>query len=132
MNIKDRRILLFLQIFYLLVGLYHIARMAGGLYSGQSAETLFEFQNNTLPVVAITASLVVGIASLVSGFAIWVRASWMHGFALFTSGILLSYHLLGLSEAIYNNSFEIIPYVLVIIVVLQSFPYLLRRSYRSM
>ncbi|SMO84989.1 hypothetical protein [Gracilimonas mengyeensis] len=132
MNIKDRRIHLFLQLFFLAVGIYQVITLFGIYIDGQEAQNLFEYQDSTIPFISITAALVAGISSLISCFALWVRSAWMYGFALFTSGILLSYHILKLSEAIYQNSYEIIPIVIVIIVVLQSFPYLLRRSYRSM
>jgi hypothetical protein len=39
---------------------------------------------------------------------------------------------MNLGKAIDQNSYEIIPIVIVLIVILQSFPFLLRRSYRSM
>lgn len=132
MNIKDRRIHLFLQIFFLLVGLYQLVRLIGSLQSGQFSGNLFEFQAGNLPALSIAASLVVGFTSLISSFSMWTRAAWTYGFTLFTSGILLSYHLINLGPAILDNSYEIIPIVIVLIVVLQSFPFLLRRSYRSM
>lgn len=131
MVIKDRRIHLFLQLFFLLIGLYQFVKLLGGLQTGQLSSDLFEFHFNDLPVINLSIVILCGITSLVSSFAIWTRAAWMYGFALFTSGILFSYHLVGLGTAIYQNSYEIIPIVLVLIVLLQSLPYLLKRSYRS-
>ncbi|MFD2531012.1 hypothetical protein [Gracilimonas halophila] len=93
---------------------------------------LFEFQNNELPFLVLSASLITGITSLVTSFALWTRTAWAYGFSLFTSGILFIYHLMNLGKAIDQNSYEIIPIVIVLIVILQSFPFLLRRSYRSM
>jgi uncharacterized membrane protein (DUF2068 family) len=131
MNLKDRRIHLFLQIFFLLVGLYQFIRLIGDLQSGQLTTQLFEFQNNELPVITLSASVVTGLTSLVSSFSLWTRVSWAYGFTLFSSGIAFIYHLLSLGKAIQQNSFEIIPIVLVLIILLQSFPYLLRLCYRS-
>lgn len=132
MNVKDRRILLFLQFFYLIIGLYELVQTGSRLLGDNGIQDLFEFQQQTLPFISVTTALVAGSVSLISFFSIWLRASWMYGFSLFTSGILLAYYLQELNEAIYQNSYEIIPIVLVVIVVLQSFPFLLRRSYRSM
>ncbi|MEX0722335.1 MAG: hypothetical protein WD357_04105 [Gracilimonas sp.] len=131
MTVKDRRIHLFLQIFFLLVGLYQFIKLIGDLQGGQLTSQLFEFQNNELPIVTISASLITGITSLVSSFSLWTRLTWAYGFTLLSSGIAFIYHLLSLGDAIQQNSFEIIPIVLVLIILLQSFPYLLRRSYRS-
>ncbi|MEQ8524036.1 hypothetical protein [Gracilimonas sp.] len=131
MTIKDRRIHLFLQLFFLFVGLYQFIQLVGSLQSGQFSGNLFEFQFNDLPIITIATSIIVGATSLISSFSLWTRASWAYGFTLFTSGILFMYHLMNLSEAILQNSYEIIPIVLVLVVILQSFPFLLRRSYRS-
>lgn len=131
MTVKDRRIHLLLQIFFLFVGLYQIIQLINSLQSGQFSENLFEFQNNDLPALSMGASVIVIITSLVSSFSLWTRTAWAYGFSLFTSGILFSYSLINLGPAIRQNSYEIIPIILVLIVILQSFPFLLRRSYRS-
>lgn len=131
MNVKDRRIHLFLQLFFLFVGLYQFIRLIGELQSGQFSGNVFEFRYNDLPALSLGISLIAGITSLISCFSLWTRAAWAYGFSLFTCGILFSYHLLSLAPAIQRNSYEIIPIVLVLIVILQSFPFLLRRSYRS-
>lgn len=131
MTVKDRRIHLLLQIFFLFVGLYQIIQLINSLQSGQFSENLFEFQSNDLPALSMGASVIVIITSLVSSFSLWTRTAWAYGFSLFTSGILFSYSLINLGPAIRQNSYEIIPIILVLIVILQSFPFLLRRSYRS-
>ncbi|MEX0845138.1 MAG: hypothetical protein WD022_07635 [Balneolaceae bacterium] len=131
MNVKDRRVHLFLQIFFFLVGLYQFIRLIGWLQTDQISGNLFEFHLNNFPIIVLSASIIAGVASLVSSFALWTRATWAYGFALFTSGVLFSYHLVGLGAAFHQNSYEIIPIILVLIVILQSFPFLLRRSYRS-
>jgi uncharacterized membrane protein (DUF2068 family) len=131
MNVKDRRIHLFLQIFFLLVGLYQFIRLITALQSGQFSGNLFEFNFNELPALILAGGIIAGITSLISCLALWTRASWAYGFTLFTAGILFSYHLSMLGPAIHHNSYEIIPIIIVLIVILQSFPFLLRRSYRS-
>lgn len=132
MNVKDRRVHLFLQLFFLLIGIYQIVKLFGGMQANNYTRGLFEFQNNELPFLVLSASLITGITSLVTSFALWTRTAWAYGFSLFTSGILFIYHLMNLGKAIDQNSYEIIPIVIVLIVILQSFPFLLRRSYRSM
>ena len=132
MTLKDRRIHLFLQLFYLLVGIYQFIQLFGSLQSGQFSGNIFEFQYNELPILNIATSIIVAVTALISSFSLWTRASWTYGFTLFSSGILFIYHLMNLSSAILQNSYEIIPIVIVLVVVLQSFPFLLRRSYRSM
>ncbi|WP_020404540.1 hypothetical protein [Gracilimonas tropica] len=131
MNVKDRRIHLFLQIFFLLIGIYQLIRLVGFLQSSTGPVQLFEFQQNQLPFLSLAAGVIASLTSLISAFSLWTRTTWTYGFTLFTSGILFMYHLLNLAQAIRFNSFEIIPIVIVLIVLLQSFPYLLRRSYRS-
>ncbi|MCH2450165.1 MAG: hypothetical protein MK198_08460 [Gracilimonas sp.] len=131
MNVKDRRVHLFLQIFFSLVGVYQIVKLIGAMQVNNYTAGLFEFQNSELPFLVLSASLITGIASLISSFALLTRTAWAYGFSLFTSGVLFIYHLMSLGKAINQNSYEIIPIVIVLIVILQSFPFLLRRSYRS-
>jgi hypothetical protein len=131
MNLKDRRVHLFLQIFFLLLGLYQLIKLTGLLQSGSLSATLFEYQEGYLPFITISATMLSALTALITSFALWTRTAWAYGFALFSSGILFMYHFLGLAKAIGDNSFEIIPAVLVLIILLQSFPYLLRRSYRG-
>lgn len=131
MNIKDRRVHLFLQLFFLFLGFYQLIKLIGLLQSGTLSATLFEYQEGQLPFITISATILAALTSLITSFALWTRTAWAYGFALFASGILFMYHLLALAKAIGNNSFEIIPSVLILIILLQSFPYLLRRSYRS-
>lgn len=132
MNIKDRRVHLFLKIFFLFLGLYQLIELVGFLQSGTISVTLFEYQEGQLPFITISATLLAAVTSLITSFALWTRTAWAYGFALFASGMLFMFHLLALAQAIGNNSFEIIPAVLILIILLQSFPYLLRHSNRSM
>lgn len=131
MNVKDRRVHLFLQIFFLLVGIFQMVRITGGIQVNNPTAGLFEFHNNELPFIVLSASLISGFTAIISSFALWTRTAWCYGFTLFTSGVVFMYHLMSLGKAIHQNSYEIIPIVIVLIIILQSFPYLLRRSYRS-
>lgn len=131
MTVKDRRVHLFLQLFFLLIGAYQIVKLIGVVQLNNYTAGLFEFQNNELPFLTLSAALITGITSLVSSFTLWTRTAWAYGFTLFTSGVVFIHHLMSLGKAIHQNSYEIIPIVIVLIVILQSFPFLLRRSYRS-
>lgn len=131
MTVKDRRIHILLQIFFLLVGLYQFIQVTASFQNGLLSTPLFEFSQGQLPVIYLIASVIAGLGSLISTFSLWQRTPWAYGFTLFNCGLLFSLHLLNLNEALMRNSYEIIPIFFILIVLLQSFPYLIRRSYRS-
>lgn len=131
MTIKTRRIHLFLQFFFVSVGLFQIIKFSGMVQAGDLSQNIFQFSNNNLPILQLTSIILSGLTSFICCFALWSRVKWVYGFCLFTSGLLFGFHLLNLGSAIYYNSYEIIPNVIILIVLLQSFPFLLRRSYRS-
>jgi len=98
MNLKDRRVHLFLQIFFLLLGLYQLIKLTGLLQSGSLSATLFEYQEGYLPFITISATMLSALTALITSFALWTRTAWAYGFALFSSGILFMYHFLGLEK----------------------------------
>ncbi|MBO6523106.1 MAG: hypothetical protein JJ971_04710 [Balneolaceae bacterium] len=130
MKRKDRQIQLFLQIFLLLSGIYLIGLNLWNLNSGMWNEGIFEFYNGEVPVFKLTAGFITGFLSLISFWALWIRAHWGHGFTLFVSGLLFAYNLIGLGEAIFVNPYHAIPMVFILIITLQSFPFLIRRTTR--
>lgn len=130
MTNKDRRIQLFLQIFYLLVGIYTIINNFGAMYSDRFPEDIFDFYNGNIPVFSIAAGFLTGLAALLSSFTLWTRVSWAFGFCLFTSGLLLCYNLLEMGNAIFRNPYEAVPMVVILVIVLQSFPFLLKQTDR--
>jgi hypothetical protein len=92
---------------------------------------LFIPQNAQLPIVTLVIYILTMILSIFSGIALWSRAVWSYGVSLFTSGLLFALNLFSLSAAIQENSFHIIPIIFILLVLMQSFPFLLRRSYRG-
>ena len=132
MKRKDRQIQLFLQIFLVLAGAYLISTNLWNLNSGIWQEGIFEFYNGEVPIFKFTAGLISGILSLIAAWALWLRVHWAYGFTLIVSGLLFSYNLIGLGEAIYINPYHAIPMVFILVVMLQSFPFLMRRTTRHL
>ncbi|MFV1883962.1 MAG: hypothetical protein ACMZ7B_05715 [Balneola sp.] len=132
MKRKDRQIQLFLQIFLVLTGIYLIGINFWNLSTGTWGEGIFEFYNGELPVFKLAAGLISGILSVIAAWALWLRVHWAYGFTLIVSGLLFSYNLIGLGEAIYINPYHTIPMVVILIVMLQSFPFLMRRTTRQL
>lgn len=130
MTNRDRRIQLFLQIFYLLVGIYTIILNTGAIYSDRFPDDIFDFHSNDIPAFSLAAGFIAGLASLISSLSLWTRITWAYGFALFTSGLLFCYNLLEMGSAIYRNPYETVPMVIILIIVLQSFPFLIKNSNR--
>ncbi|MDZ7806209.1 MAG: hypothetical protein U5K71_03740 [Gracilimonas sp.] len=131
MTLKHRRIHLFLQIFFLLTGLYEGLHSIQLIMQPDLANNLFIPQNAQLPIITLAIHLLAMILSIFSGIALWSRAVWAYGVSLFTSGILFALNLFNLSAAIEENSFHIIPIIFILLVLMQSFPFLLRRAYRG-
>lgn len=132
MTNKDRRIQLFLQFFYLLVGIYIILSCFGAIYSNRYPNDIFDFHSNDIPAFTLAAGFLTGLAALISSLSLWTRIAWAYGFSLFTSGLLFCYNLLEMGSAIYRNPYETVPMVIILIIVLQSFPFLLKRTNRYM
>jgi len=131
MTLKHRRIHLFLQLFFLLTGIYEGLHAAQLVMQPDFVNSLFTAQNAQLPVISLSIHVLAMLLCLVSCLALWSRAIWSYGVSLFTSGILFALNLFSLSGAIEDNSFHIIPIIFILLVLMQSFPFLLRRSYRG-
>ncbi len=130
MTSKDRKIQLFLQTFYLLVGIYSIISVITLMKSDFIPPDIFDFYNQNIPAFHLAAGFVAGIASIVSFITLWLKVRWAYRFSIFTSGLLFVYNLEALGRAIYRNPYEAIPMIIILIVVLQSLPYLIRGSDR--
>lgn len=131
MTLKHRRIHLFLQLFFLLTGLYEGFNIIKLILQPDLMQNLFTPLNAQLPIITIAVHIIALVLCFLSGIALWSRAVWSYGVSLFTSGILFAMNLHSLSAAIYENSFHIIPIIFILLVLMQSFPFLLRRSYRG-
>lgn len=132
MTHKDRKIQIFTQIFLFLTGCYFLGFNLWKLSSGFWEDGLFEFYHQEMPVFSVAAGMIAGILSLIGFAMLWLRASWAYGFCLFTSGILFSYTLMELAGVIFFNPTHAIPMVLILFVVLQTFPFLMRHTQRQL
>lgn len=91
---------------------------------------LFDFDNKNIPVFSYISELLIGVVSILSAILMWVRVHWAFGFTLFTSGLLMAFNLTNLGRAIYDNPTKGIIMVVILIVVLQSLPFLIRKNQR--
>ncbi len=130
MNKKDRRIRLFLEFFFLLAAAYTLVFKAWGLYLTVMAGELFDFQGGTIPVFDLLTQIFSGLAALIASWALWLRASWAAGWGLFTMGLLLYGNVESMGPAIYSHPAKAIPMVVIVLVVMQSFPFLIRNTHR--
>lgn len=130
MKRKDRRIRFFLGLFFLASGIYIFAFKAWGLYTGIAPGNFFDFQGETIPVFNLLAQLFTGLACLIASWALWARADWGAGWGLFTSGLLLYGNIISLGPAIYQHPARAIPMVVIVLVVMQSFSYLIKNTKR--
>ncbi|GAB5410636.1 MAG: hypothetical protein BalsKO_30010 [Balneolaceae bacterium] len=130
MNKRDRQIQLFLQVFLIFTGVYLIGLNIWKLNSEVWVEGVFEFYNQEVPVFKLAAGLITGVLSLIASWALWIRTSWAFSFTLLSSGFIFSYNLISLGETIYAIPYHAIPMVIILIVMLQSFPFLLRKTSR--
>lgn len=130
MNKKDRRIRLFLELFFLAAGIYIIGFKVWNLYIGITPDNFFQFQDETIPVFDLLAKFIAGLASIIASWSLWVRSPWSAGWCMFTLGLLLYGNLLSMGHAIYQHPARAIPMVIIVLVVLQSFPFLIRQTQR--
>ena len=122
---------LFLQIFMLLAGAYFLGFNVWKLVSGYWEQGLFEFQFQEMPIFVVSAGFITGVLSLVSSVMLWMRTNLAYGFSLFTSGLILGYSLMELADVVFYSPMHAVPLVLVLFVVMQTFPFLARRTQRS-
>ena len=94
-------------------------------------EGIFESYNGSIPIFTLAAGFIGGILSLITSLFLWTRVSWAHGLSLFTSGLVMSYALTELGGILNRNPYHSIPLVLLVIVVLQSMPFLIRKASRQ-
>ena len=132
MNNKDRKIQLFLQIFLLLTGVYIVGLNIWRIGSGMWEDGIFEFYNQEVPVFKISAGFFTGVVAFISSWVLWIRVSWAYGFSMFGAGLLFCYSLNGIGEVIYSDPYHAIPMAIILIVILQSIPFLIRRTHRHL
>ena len=84
MNKRDRQIQIFLQLFYLIAGLYLAGLNIWKLNAELWPEGIFESYNGSIPIFTLAAGFIGGILSLITSLFLWTRVSWAHGLSLFT------------------------------------------------
>lgn len=115
----------------LLAGVYLLGFNIWKLISGYWEKGLFEFQLQEMPIFVVSAGIITGILSLVSSVMLWMRTNLAYGFSLFTGGLILGYSLMELADVVFYSPMHAVPLVLVLFVVMQTFPFLVRRTQRS-
>lgn len=130
MNNRDRRITIFLIFFFLLTGIYLIVEQGWRLGNGSVPVSLFEFSGGTIPIFDVSIQFFAGIASFIASWTLWSRASWGAGWCMFTVGLLIYHNVQALGPAIHNRPASAIPMVIILLVVMQSFPFFLRNTRR--
>ncbi|MFN1835616.1 hypothetical protein AB2B38_010170 [Balneola sp. MJW-20] len=132
MTSKDRKVQIFLFCFYLLTGLYLGYKSAMMILSGIESQSLFQYGEFGLPILGITISVIAAICSFISSFGLFIRVRWVYGFTLFTSGLMFCYAIENVGESLQRNPYESIPLILMIVIILQSFPFLMKKSFRTL
>lgn len=130
MNNRDRRITLFLIAFFLLTGIYLIAAQGWRLYTGAIPGNLFEFSGGSFPIFDVSIQFFTGLASFIAGWTLWARAPWSAGWCMFTLGLLIYHNVHALGAAIHSRPASAIPMVIILLVVMQSFPFFLKNTRR--
>lgn len=130
MNKKDRRITIFLEFFFVLTGLYLVIMQAWELYTGVVPGNLFEFSDGSIPAFDVFAQFFTGLASFIAYWTLWARATWSAGWCMFTLGLLIYHNVHALGPAIHNRPASAIPMIIILLVVMQSFPFLIRNTRR--
>ncbi len=130
MNRKDRNIHHFLLAFLIVVGGY-MAVSSGLDLAAANQKDLFSIDNQDIPVFMYISQLLIGFVSLFSGFMLWLRTPRAFSFSLFNAGLLMAFHLNNLGRAIYENPTEAIFMAVILIITLQSLPFLIRQNQRG-
>lgn len=130
MKKKDRRVRLFLELFFLAAGLYVLLFKAWDVFTSAYPGNMFESQNGIIPVFMLAAHVFTGLACFISGWALWSRVTWDAGWSIFTFGLLLYGNLHSIGANISDSPAKTIPMIIIVLIVLQSFPFLMRESGR--
>lgn len=130
MKRKDRRARLFLELFFLATGLYVLLIKGWAVFVTAYPATMFEMQQGTIPVFPLAAHLFTGLACFISSWSLWNRASWGAGWCMFTFGLLLYSNLLAIGSNITNAPAQTIPMIVIVLIVMQSFPFLVKETGR--
>ena len=131
MNNQDQRIHFFLQLFLLVTGCYIAAFNIWKVTTGFWGSGIFEFHLQELPVFRLIAGLIVGFTGILAALFLWMRATWSFSFSLLVMGLLFTYTLFELGTVVFTMPYHAIPLSLILFVVMQTIPFLMRRTQRQ-
>lgn len=129
MTRKDRNIHFFLILFLLSIGVFMTINGTWQILNIEQ-DLLFDFENKQLPIFTFISELLIGLVCVLSAVLMWMRVHWAYGLVLFTSGLLIAFNLTNLGYAISQNPYNGIIMVVILIIVLQSLPFLIRKNQR--
>ncbi|MDZ7716350.1 MAG: hypothetical protein U5J95_09080 [Balneolaceae bacterium] len=84
------------------------------------------FSEGSIPVFGLVAHLFAGLPCIIASWALWARVPWSAGWGMFTMGLILYGNLSSMGEAIFDNPARAIPMVIIVLVVMQSFPFMIK------
>ncbi len=131
MNKHDHRIQFFLQLFLLLTGLYIAGFNIWKLTSDYWGSGIFEFHLQELPIFRLVAGLIVGFTGIFAALFLWMRTPWAYSFCLLITGLLFTYTLFELGTVVFWMPYHAIPLSIILFVVMQTIPFLMRRTQRQ-
>ncbi len=131
MTKQDQRTQFFLQLFLLSTGCYIAGFNIWKITSDFWASGIFEFHLEELPVFRLIAGLIVGFTGVLSAIFLWMRTSWAYSFSLLVTGLLFTYTLFELGTVVFSMPYHAIPLALILFIVMQTIPFLIRRTNRQ-
>lgn len=132
MNKQDQRVQFFLQLFLLATGCYIAGFNIWKITSNFWGSGIFEFHLEELPVFSLVAGLIVGFTGIFSALFLWMRATWAYSFSLLVTGLLFIYTLFELGTVVFSMPYHAIPLSIILFVVMQTIPFLMRRTQRQL
>ena len=132
MNKQDQRVQFFLQLFLLATGCYIAGFNIWKITSNFWGSGIFEFHLEELPVFSLVAGLVVGFTGIFAALFLWMRTTWAYSFSLLVTGLLFTYTLFELGTVVFSMPYHAIPLSIILFVVMQTIPFLMRRTQRQL
>ncbi len=132
MNKQDQRIHFFLQLFLLATGCYVVSFNIWKITSNFWVSGIFEYHLEKLPVFSLVAGLMVGCTGIFAAFFLWMRVNWAYSFSLLVTGFLFTYTLFELGTVVFSMPYHAIPLSIIMFIVMQTIPFLMKRTQRQL
>jgi hypothetical protein len=132
MNKQDQRVQFFLQLFLLATGCNIAGFNIWKITTDFWISGLFEFHLQELPVFWLVAGLIVGFTGIFAALFLWMRTTWAYSFSLLVTGLLFTYTLFELGTVVFSMPYHAIPLSIILFVVMQTIPFLMRRTQRQL